>query len=274
MRLSPRLVRLLPAGGTVVDDAGVALRVVSLNLLHGLDMATGQVDTARVAAAVARLEPDVVALQEVDRGQPRSGEADQVGEVAAAVGGHARFAAALAGDPARSWEPAFGGDVDGPAYGVGLVSRWPICRAQPVALPGGGAGTRSALPSPLGPGYDREPRAALRAELDVDGHRLPVTATHLSYLPWRGARQLRVAAAAAADSPAVLVGDLNLPVFAVRGLARGWRHAGGAATHPAWSPRTQPDQLLVRGRLAIDEVRVGPRFPGDHLPLSVRLRLW
>lgn len=254
-------------------DRNVAVRVVSANVLHGLDLATGRVDIERAAAAVADLEPDVVALQEVDRGQARSGGVDQVAAVATAVGGHGRFAAALAGDPQRSWEPAHGRDVDGPAYGVGLVSRWPIRHVHPVALPGGGAGTRPKPSSPGRPGYDREPRTALRAELDVAGRRLPVTVTHLSYLPWRGARQLRVAAAAAADDPAVLVGDFNLPVRAVRALTRGWRHAGGDPTHPAWRPRMQPDQLLLRGAPTVEQARAGPRHLGDHLPLVVDLRL-
>lgn len=257
----------------MLAEDSVSLRVVSLNLLHGLDVATGEVDTERAAGAAARLEPDVVALQEVDRCQPRSNEVDQMAVVGAAVGGHARFAAALAGDPDRSWEPAHGGEVDGPAYGVGLVSRWPIRRAQPVELPGGGAGSRSTPPSPQRPGYDREPRVALRVELDVAGRRLPVTVTHLSYLPWRGARQLRAAVASAADDPAVLVGDLNLPVWAVRGLTRGWRHAGGERTYPAWRPRAQPDQLLLRGPVTAANARAGPPGPGDHLPLIVDLRL-
>ncbi len=254
-------------------DRNVAVRMVSANVLHGRDLVTGRVDIERAAAAVAGLEPDVVALQEVDRGQARSGGVDQVAAVATAVGGHGRFAAALAGDPQRSWEPAHGRDVDGPAYGVGLVSRWPIRHADPVALPGGGAGTRSGPFSPSWPGYDREPRTALRAELDVAGRRLAVTVTHLSYLPWRGARQLRVAAAAAHDDPAVLVGDLNLPVSAVRALTRGWRHAGGDPTHPAWRPRTQPDQLLLRGAPTVEAARAGPRSLSDHLPLIVDLRL-
>lgn len=257
-----------------VADRNVAVRMVSANVLHGLDLATGRVDIERAAAAVADLEPDVVALQEVDRGLARSEGVDQVAAVATAVGGHGRFAAALAGDPQRSWEPAHGREVDGPAYGVGLVSRWPIRHTRPVSLPGGGAGTRPKPSSPGRPGYDREPRTALRAELDMAGRRLAVTVTHLSYLPWRGARQLRVAAVAADDdAAAVLVGDLNLPVRAVRALARGWRHAGGDPTHPAWRPRTQPDQLLLRGAPSVEAAHAGPRSLSDHLPLIVDLRL-
>lgn len=275
------------------------LRVASANLLHGLDLRAGAadaaVDTDAAAAAVAALEPDVVALQEVDAGQPRSGRLDQAAAVAAAVGGEHRFAPALAGEPGVGWRPA-GGRVlgpepagDEPLYGVALVSRWPITAAQAVRLPGGGrrggaptgrdrGGGGAAGASSARPGYDREPRAALRCELDVAGRALPVAATHLSYLPWRGLRQLRAAARLAAAAPpadgaALLLGDLNLPVAAVRAAARGWRHAGGAPTYPAWRPWRQPDHVLLRGPVAVDGAGVGPRPPGDHLPLLARLRL-
>lgn len=279
--------------------ADIPLRVASVNLLHGLDVATGSVDMAATAAGVAGLAADVVALQEVDRAQPRSGEVDQAAVVAAVMGGEHRFAAALAGDPDRRWVPAGGRDVDGPAYGIALVSRWPIVDAVTVALPGGAAAARATAPAPGRPGYDREPRVALRAILDLAGRRTTVTVVHLSYLPWRGGAQLRVAAAAAvpppADdpaagldvptdggagdtrdagyAPALLTGDFNLPVWAVRALARGWRHGGGAPTFPSWRPRAQPDQLLARGRVAIDAAWAGPRLTSDHLPLLAQLRV-
>jgi endonuclease/exonuclease/phosphatase family metal-dependent hydrolase len=270
-----------------------SLRVASANILHGLDFAAGGADIAAAAAAVAALEPDIVALQEVDVGQPRSGRVDQAAAIAAAVGGENRFAATLAGEPDSAWQPV-GGRVLGPdpaggeepLYGVALVSRWPITAARAVRLPGGGSGRRhGAHPAepvagvaPTRPGYDREPRAALRCELDVAGRRLPVGVTHISYLPWRGLRQLRAAAALAATAPpadgaALLLGDLNLPGWAVRAGGRGWRPAGGGPTYPAWRPRHQPDHALVRGPVAVDDARVGPRPPGDHLPLLVRLRV-
>lgn len=73
-------------------------------------------------------------------------------------------------------------------------------------------------------------------------------ATHLSYMPWRGARQLRALLPAAGRAlPAVLLGDLNLPPWAVRGLAPGWRTAGGDGTYPADDPRIQVDHILGRG---------------------------
>ncbi len=238
-------------------------------------MGSGRVDVDAALAGVAALDCDVVALQEVDRAQPRSGGIDQTAALAARVGGHGIFAPALLGSPDTSWTAVGAADPGGPAYGVGLVSRYPVVAWASQVLPGGGDGERAPGASPQNPGWDHEPRVALSATLDVGGRAVRVTTTHLSYLPWRGVAQLRAAASAAADGaePAVLVGDLNLPVWPVRLALPTWRHAGGAPTYPAWNPRVQVDQLLVRGAIAVREVTAGARTTSDHLPLVATLTL-
>ena len=75
------------------------LRIATYNLLHGLDLRTGRIDLDAAAEAIAALEADVVAVQEVDRGLVRSGECDQVAELAARLGRTGIFAPALLGDP-------------------------------------------------------------------------------------------------------------------------------------------------------------------------------
>ena len=52
------------------------MRLATFNLLHGRSLSDGAVHAERVAAAVAELDADVLALQEVDRAQPRSGGLD------------------------------------------------------------------------------------------------------------------------------------------------------------------------------------------------------
>jgi endonuclease/exonuclease/phosphatase family metal-dependent hydrolase len=51
----------------------VGVRLATFNLLHGQSLDDGQVRADRLHAAVAHLDADVLALQEVDRDQPRSG---------------------------------------------------------------------------------------------------------------------------------------------------------------------------------------------------------
>jgi endonuclease/exonuclease/phosphatase family metal-dependent hydrolase len=256
----------------------VQLRVATCNVLHGLDVRTGRVDLAATREAVAALDADVIALQEVDRSLPRSGMADQVAVLAEELGMEGVFCPALLGDPDRSWTVVGPEDPGGPAYGVGLLTRAPLRDVVRTALPGGGDGERQpadgqpSASTPGGPGWDREPRAALTALLDAGGAPLRVTSTHLSYLPWRGAAQLRHAAAVAtgeatADAavPAVLAGDCNLPAAVVRSLlGRRWTHAGGEPTYPAWRPRLQVDQIAVTGGAAVVDVEVQRLPPSDH----------
>ncbi len=256
-----------PRSDNIMIVTAARLKVATWNLLHGLDVRTGRIDLGTVAADIDALDVDVVALQEVDRGLRRTGRLDQVDELARRLGWHGTFAPALLGDPQRGWTPGPGGGPDpgGPAYGIGLLSRAPMSGIARSALPGGGHGERR--PEHVGrvlPGWDREPRAVLRACVgDV-----VVATTHLSFQVWRSVRQLRVALAFAGDGPAVLLGDLNLPfpVLRVALAGSGWRAAGAGKTYPSWRPNMQLDHVLRRGTAA-GQVRVGPRGPSDHLPV-------
>ena len=127
------------------------MRIATFNLLHGLDVRSNRVDLDAVAAAIDALDVDVVAVQEVDRGLPRSGELDQVAELASLLGRTGVFAPALLGDPTLRWIRGPGADPDpgGPAYGIGLLSRLPLTTVAISALPGGGPGR--ARPGPGGP---------------------------------------------------------------------------------------------------------------------------
>jgi len=251
------------------------LRIASFNLLHGIDLSSGAVDLDRAAEAAAALDADVLAVQEADRDQPRSGERHQVAELAERLGGDWRFAPALLGDPGSSWRALGNDDPGGPAYGVGIISRVPVQAAHRLVLPGGGDGHRSPNASLANPGYDREPRVGLRLDLEVDGRALAMTTTHLSYLPWRGLAQLRAVARKAADGAqaAILIGDLNLPRWLSRPATLGWTNPRGLPTYPSWRPRVQPDQVMVRGAVAIERVRTVSRTTSDHLPVVADLRL-
>jgi endonuclease/exonuclease/phosphatase family metal-dependent hydrolase len=225
------------------------VRLVTCNIWSGRG-ADGLVDPERLGRVLAGLDADVLALQEVDRDQDRSGGADLAAVVAQACGAlHHRFAPALLGVPDGRWSvPHDGVDPGGPAYGVALVSRYPVTGWSVLPVPPLAGRVPYRWPGDRWPSTVRdEPRIALRATVATPFGAVTVVTTHLSFLPVSRTRQLRrLARALPREGPLVLLGDLNL------GLRAAARATGLAAepvgpTFPADSPVRQIDHLLRRG---------------------------
>ena len=256
------------------------MRLATFNVMHGRSPSDGVADLSRLREAVAALGADVLGLQEVDRGQPRSNGHDLTAEAAAAMGGEGRFAPAMMGTPGERWRPADGDGAaapsDEPAYGIALISRLPVRRWAVARLPSIPVRAPVLVTGPTRRvvWLPDEPRVLLAAVLDTPGGPLTVATTHLSFVPgWNGA-QLRLAVRALRSLPAprVLLGDLNLPGPLPRWLT-GWRRLGALPTYPADKPRIQLDHVLARSRRPPRVVAAhAPAVPiSDHRPLVVDL---
>lgn len=253
------------------------MRLATFNLLHGRSLTDGRVVADRLTEAAQQLDADVVGLQEVDRGQPRSGGADQTGHVARAMGAaHWRFVPAIVGTPGATWRAATDeDDAASPAYGVGLVSRLPVLTWQVVRLPA--ARVRAPV---LLPGTRRviwlqdEPRVGIVAVVQTPSGPVTIGTTHLSFVPGRNGAQLRTLTAAMArlPGPRVLLGDFNLPGPVPRLLTR-WQPLARTPTYPAPEPRVQLDHVLASGELPAVTAVQALRLPvSDHRALRVQLR--
>ncbi|GAB3244417.1 endonuclease/exonuclease/phosphatase family protein [Kineococcus gypseus] len=236
-------------------------------------------DVDRYAAAIASLDADVVALQEVDRGQERSSRADLTAVAAEALGAaEHRFVAALSGTPGATWMAATGHEQpDEAAYGIALLSRLPVRSWEVVRLPSVPWTVPVLFPGARRPKLVRdEPRVAVVAVVEEPstGRCLTVAGTHLSFVPGWNTWQLRrlVRTLRRCATPVVLMGDLNLEPQAVH-RASGMRPLVRADTFPLEAPARQLDHVLLGG----DEpspLRVSGsgahRLPlSDHLALTV-----
>ena len=253
------------------------MRLATFNILHGRSPVDGRVDVPRFRDVVASLDADVLGLQEVDRDQPRSSGADLTAVAAEAMGAVAhRFVAALHGTPGTTWEAATGeGQPGTAAYGIALLSRYPVRSWQVVRLPT----LRGRVPVWF-PGRRRpvlvteEPRVAVSADLDTPAGGITVAVTHLSFIPRWNVVQLKrlVRTTAATPGPLVLMGDFNL-VGDRPAAITGMRPLARANTFPVHAPDRQLDHILARG--------VRPRGPAsapepamsDHRPLVVDVEL-
>lgn len=235
----------------------MAVRVVTFNAEHARRTDDGTPDVDALAAAIAGLEPDVVALQEVDQGGGEAGGVDQPGSVAAAIGGRSVFA------------PLHHDGVSG----VAVVARGAIDEVEVLRFAsrrGHARGWRGRVPL-----WRPDRRAALVARVTVDGTAVRVTSAHLHLVRSVSAAQLEVLVArlTARPGPHVLMGDLNrwsgwvAPTAAAVGLSL---VADGGPTHPAARPVRRIDHVAVGG-LEVTAAEVVALGVSDHRALVVDL---
>jgi endonuclease/exonuclease/phosphatase family metal-dependent hydrolase len=230
------------------------MRLATFNIKNGLSD-DRSCDPEALVSACRSLCADVLALQEVDRGVPRSNEADQTSIVAEGCVLNGLYA------PARR--------LDGGEYGNALLVRGSLADVEHILLP-------------VKPG--NEARAVVAARAQVDGTALSVAATHLQNrhggpprTPADAAEQLEqlevvLAELARRPRPRALLGDLNMPPeVAVPVLeAGGFEVADSEPTVVVGAPKFRIDYVAVDG-LAVGGSEVLDTDVSDHRALVVEV---
>lgn len=283
---------------TIAQDESLNLRVMSYNIKHGqgndecadptvvegeLPEVQCAVDLERTGEVIRAQNPDIVAIQEVDRFWARSGSVDQPDELATMLDMDPCFA------PNLDHGPDDHGAEDH-QYGTLILSRFPILSCE-----------NTLLPTPDG----WEQRGLLEARIELDGFgEIAVLNTHLQAgregSEAEAVRQRTEQAEAVAakvkgiDVPVILMGDFNAQpddpelasLFdAQSGLQDVWA-VGGDGTdgftvpvEETADPESRIDYIFVSSDsdvvvnaadVVIDE---GTRIASDHYPVIADLTL-
>ncbi|WP_237607469.1 endonuclease/exonuclease/phosphatase family protein [Roseimaritima sediminicola] len=248
---------LLCFAGPGQSEEPIRLRVLSYNIHHG-EGVDGKLDLQRIAAVIRSVEPDIVALQEVDQNVQRSESVDQPAELARQTEMHVAFGANI---------PLQGGH-----YGNAILSRLPIERADNHLLPNHNRG---------------EQRGVLVARLKAreGGPTITLFATHFDHRRDDTGRLASVQAinrhlGHSGDAPALLAGDLNDVIGSptLDRLAAVWTRSNDQPlpTIPVAQPQRQIDFVLYHpaDRWKVVEVRVlDEAVASDHRPILAVLEL-
>ena len=245
----------------VQNNQGQTLKFMTYNIHIGNppSQPSTVVDLDGIADAIKTVDPDFVALQEVDRFTDRSGkDLDQAKKLAELTGMNYQFFKAI--------------DRSNGEYGVAILTKYPIIEHQQVLLP------------PL-PGNQGETRTAgwIRVELS-DGKDFVFASTHLDHLADENreyqSRELLKALKSYQKYPIVLGGDFNMNQSnSVWDLLKVIFHVpctNCAPTHSATKPTTAIDYLLLN-HTANEQMKVKSydtfleTYASDHLPVVMEL---
>ena len=276
------------------------MRVISWNLLHGQKIPpTGtqnwQLELETAAKTVAdKMQPDFLALQEVDNFQSRSGFINQSKLIAESMQlKHWAYLPTLIGTPGEKWravkdlkqaiitsENHQSNDVA--SYGIALATNQPIKKLYVKKLGRSLIGMPLLIPKDNGKGVrfiyvKDEPRVALIAELE---NGFTIATTHLSFVPGVNIFQLNKISSFLKKLAgiSVLMGDLNLPANLPSKLS-GFRSVLSQSTYPSWGPKIQFDYIMARksllkdSRLIHQEIKSTNPGISDHIPIGVMLQI-
>lgn len=225
------------------------LKVMAYNIKHGLGM-DGKLDLERLAKIIEKENPDLVALQEVDKNCKRSGNVDQAAELGRLLKMNHAFGKFM--------------DFQGGEYGMAVLSKLPLEKV-----------TRHVLP----PGA--EPRCALEVVVKPEGwtESLSFVGIHLDWTKG-GFRPKQIAKLADKKGAVILAGDFNAergsPTLKILQEAD-WKilREKPQNTFSAEQPKIEIDFFIARGlpKFTFVERVIDEKVASDHRPIVATLKL-
>jgi endonuclease/exonuclease/phosphatase family metal-dependent hydrolase len=233
------------------------LRVMTYNIHVGVGM-DKKLDLARIADVINSQKPDLVGLQEVDRGVQRTQRIDEIVEIAKLT--------------RMNYDFAFNLRYQGGQYGVAILSRFPIISMD------------HRLYQNL---REAERRGFIRGEVIVGGRIINFVTTHLDYQYEDGRlfeSQQLLAALKDIKGPLIVVGDFNdIPSGQAYQLMRtkfddAWaesRAIEDGFSYPADKPSKRIDYIFFRSadRVRSKRAWIVQTLASDHVPVVADLEI-
>ena len=217
-----------------------------------------KLDLQRIADVINQEHPDLVGLQEVDRGVKRTQGIDEVAELARLTKMEHAFAHNL--------------DYQGGQYGVAILSRFKILNVDHRKY----ENTREA-----------ERRGMIRVEVNVNNQIVSFVTTHLDYQYQDGRvfeTQQLLQFLKDQKGPLIVVGDFNeepnadayklmLPRFEDSWIKS--RAKGDGLSYPADKPVKRIDYIFyqARDRISVKRAWVVKTLASDHVPVVSELEI-
>jgi endonuclease/exonuclease/phosphatase family metal-dependent hydrolase len=251
------LVLVVFCGGGASTAAKKTLRVMTYNIHVGVGM-DKKLDLQRIADVINREQPDLVGLQEVDRGVKRTEGKDEIAELAGMTRMHFAFAPNL--------------DYQGGKYGVAILSRVPL---------------RATVHTMFENKREAERRGMLMVEVNVDGKPLTFVTSHLDYQFEDGrlfeTEQL-LKALQDVKGPLIVVADLNdIPQGSAYKLMDtlfddAWIVSGAKGdgfSYPADKPVKRIDHIFYRpaNLVRAKKAWVVQTLASDHIPVVAEVEI-
>jgi len=242
---------LLLSSGTSSALSKRKIRVMTYNIHVGVGM-DKKLDLQRIADVINQERPDLVGLQEVDRGVERTQRKDEIVELAQLTRMKYAFAHNL--------------DYQGGQYGVAILSRFPIGRIDHRMYQNK---------------REVERRGMIRAEVKIDGKTINFVTTHLDYQYQDGrlfeAEQM-LEFLRDVKGPLIIVGDFNdepsgsTYKLMLNQFDDAWlksRQTTNGLSYPADKPTKRIDYAFVRKSdgLKVKKAWVVGTLASDHIPV-------
>jgi len=234
-------------------------RVMTYNIQHGAG-ADEKIDLLRTAEAIKHENPDIVALEEVDKGVERTARRDLTAELAAMTGMTGYFSNNF--------------NFEGGMYGNAVLTKFPILVAT---------NTHYQMIHP------NEQRGIIQLVLDVNGQKLLFMVTHLDYRSKDNRERLlniseiKRLIRQYPGMPMILCGDFNdFPKSAVHKAMEEkfddtWELVGhgGGQTYPSPKPTDRIDYIWISKDKSVVPIKawVPDTQASDHRPLVAEFKL-